>query len=562
MTLLTQVDYDDYDPLLFTMGLDDEGELDGGNLISEGMRKTFSRNGIQLSQEASVAVEKPGRWWTIKDRRGTKVYTIRRKKKDLHVYGTVHVVNQIVDEGLCVRCGACEPACPVDIIRFNEQKFPYITNEDNCIATCTRCLKVCPGEVVDFSTLDDEMFGAHPHPDSVTGLAKRAYVSCATDEKIRYEGASGGFVTQLLLYMLDHGFIDGALVLGTSGEAGTWQQQPFIARTAEDLKRAAKSKYTTVPFLQPLGEMEKVEGNYAVVALPCYVHAVRKYQKVSKKLRDRIKLVIGLYCNVVFEPHLFDDVCEFNGIRKEDIADVHFRHGEWPGGVVAELRDGRKKKVLKLEDMKDEFNLLKLFYTAPRCNMCVDFSAEYADIAVGDPWLRGPDGKYLFEDGRTTVLIRNELGDDIVRKAEAAGYLNLKDLPLRTYMVNFEKNARYKRDFVPKNIMLRKLLGFRVPRYNRPIGRGKLTGFIPMLIKTTIREMGKAKWLRKWALVLAQTSPALAVFAWNRRRKARTFSANYARIERFIERFSPTAVRSKEESTDRSVPATEGRRVG
>ena len=74
-----------------------------------------------------------------------------------------HIGNQIVDRGLCVRCGACEPACPVDIIRFDaETKLPYITDEQKCIQSCTRCIKVCPGEEVDFGYLDQRMFGASP----------------------------------------------------------------------------------------------------------------------------------------------------------------------------------------------------------------------------------------------------------------------------------------------------------------------------------------------------------------------------------------------------------------
>lgn len=451
----------------------------------------------------------------------------------------LHVVNQIVDRGLCVRCGACDPACPVDIIKFDEQAYPYITEESECIKTCTRCLKVCPGEEVDFTKLDAQFFDMQPHPASITGIASKAMVSFATDDKMRYDGTSGGFVTQLLLYMLDKQVIDGALVLGTSTNNNSWQTEPFIARTAADLKRAIKSKYMVVPFLQPLGEMEQIEGNYAVVALPCYIHAIRKYQKVSKKLRERIKLVIGLYCNVVFEPYLFDDICEFNGLPKENVADLHFRHGEWPGGVVTEFKDGTTQKVLKLEEMKDEFNMLKLFYTAPRCNMCVDFSAEYADLAVGDPWLRGADGNYLFEDGRTTVLIRTEIGGQIVQSATAEGYISIKEIPLQTYMVNFEKSGRYKRDFVPKNIMLRKLFGLPTPEYHRPIARGKLSGFIPMLLRSAVLSLSRFKWFRKLGLSLAQTRPAIAFFAWNRKRKAKKFADMYARFEKFIERLSP-----------------------
>jgi len=381
------------------------------------------------------------------------------------------------------------------------------------------------------------MYAAEPHPDSVTGIARRALVSFATDDKLRFEGTSGGFVTQILLYMLDKRLIDGALVLGSSDNEG-WQEKPFIARTRDELKRAVKSKYIATPFLRPLREMEEIEGNYAVVALPCYIHGLRKYQRVSKALRERIKLVIGLYCNVVFEPYLFDDVCEFSGFRKEDVVDFHFRHGEWPGGVYATMRNGDKRKILKLEEMKDEFNTLKLLYAAPRCNMCVDFSAEYADIAVGDPWLRGPDGKYLFEDGRTTVLTRTDSGDSIVQRAAAEHYINVEELSLKTYMVNFERSGRYKRDFVPKNIMLRQLLRLPVPQYFRPIGHGKIRGFLPLFIKLAILEMARFRWFRKVGVSIAQRKPVIAWLARNRMRKQKKFALAYPKLEKWVERFS------------------------
>lgn len=473
-----------------------------------------------------------------------------------------HVVNQIVERDLCVRCGACEPACPVNIIgekkliQFNDQGYPYLTDEGLCIKSCTRCLKVCPGETVDFSKYDDEMFGIRPHPESITGIVKRAMVSFATDDEVRKEGASGGFVTQILSYMLDKKLIDGALVLGSSEEDQGWKPKPFIARTVEELKEAQRSKYVVVPFLTPLAELEKTKGYYAVVGLPCYIHALRKYQKVSKKMRERIKFTIGLYCNVVFEPYIFDDLCDFTGINKQDVVNFEFRHGTWPGGVVAQFRDGSVKKPLKFEEMKDTFNSLKLFYTAPRCNMCIDFSAEYADISVGDPWLRGPDGQYLFEDGRTTVLTRTEVGDELVRMAAADDYIQVLEIPLKTYMVNFEKNAKYKRDFVPKNITLRSLFRLPVPDYNRPISRGKWLSFLPVLLKISILLMAKFKWFRRIGLFLAQTKPAIAYLAWNRERKEKNFAAAYPKLERFVEKLIPMKARLKgsvSDSTDSSI---------
>lgn len=456
-----------------------------------------------------------------------------------------HIGNQIVDRGLCVRCGACEPACPVDIIRFDKQTFfPYITDEEKCIKSCTRCIKVCPGEEVDFGYYDERMFGVKPDPRSVTGIVNRAMVSCATDEQVRYKGSSGGFVTQFLRYLLDTGVIDGALVLGTENTDGKgWAEKPYIARTVEQLKVACKSKYRVIPYLQPIAEMEKIEGNYAVVALPCHMHALRKYQRVSPKLRERLKLIIGLYCNIAFEPRILEELCESHGVKPKDVADVQFRYGDWPGGVYAELQDGTRQKLLTLEEMKDEFNMLKGFYTPSRCNMCMDFSVEWADLAAGDPWLRGPDGKYLFTDGWTSVITRTKLADRLMDQAQEAGYIKNVPVEVETFMENFEKAARYKRDFVPIYIQARKMLGLPVPEYHRPMPHGiKPLARLRLWIKVAFTSMSmNYKWFRKLGLKLAQTKPALAYYRWNRKRKAERFAEGYAKQHAFVQAIKPPA---------------------
>jgi len=456
-----------------------------------------------------------------------------------------HVVNEVVDEELCVRCGACEPACPFDIIRFNDEHYPYITNEDECRVNCVRCLKVCPGSELDFNKLDDQMFGQRPHPESITGIVKGSYITHSTNKEVREKGASGGFVTQLLTYMLDQKLIDGALVLGTEVDETGWHQKPFIARTVEELRRAAQSKYMIAPMLKPLGEMEAIEGNYAVVALPCYVHALRQYMKVSPKLRKRLKLIIGLYCNVTLEPHLARDMCAMKGVSPRDLTNLEFRSGEWPGGVQVSVSGGKPFKLLKHEEMKDEFNTLKLAYTPLRCDMCIDFSAEYADLAVGDPWLRGPDGKYLYPDGRTTLLTRTEAGEQVVRDAVAAGYIGIEDLPLETFMVNFEKSARYKRDLVPQYMELRRRLGLRSPVYGRDVAPGLSEKPIWKLREGwrayLLHAISKYQWVRIGLVRMSQTLPALAYYRWNRKRKTRKFAAGYARAQAFVQPFGERA---------------------
>jgi coenzyme F420 hydrogenase subunit beta len=282
-----------------------------------------------------------------------------------------------------------------------------------------------------------------------------------------------------------------------------------------------------------------VEGRYALVALPCHLHALHKYVKVTPKLRGRVALTIGLYCNISFEPFVFDELCESKGTKPEDIKDLDFRAGEWPGGIYATMRDGSREKLLKLEEMKDEFNFLKKFYTPNRCNMCIDFSAEYADLAVGDPWLRGPDGKYLFEDGRTSVLVRTQRGDEAVVSAENAGAIKTTGIPLKTWMVNFEKAARYKREFVPQNIRLWEKLGYRVPRYNRPLAEVSWRKWPGICLNFAFGRLAEMRWFRRLGLVLGQTRPVVLWARWNRKRKEEKFVSGYARMEKLVEEIMP-----------------------
>lgn len=466
----------------------------------------------------------------------------------------IHVVNEIVDNGLCVRCGACEPACPFDILRFDNQAYPYITDESACPVNCQRCLKICPGETVDFAALDQEMFGVSPHYQSVTGIVRRTLVTFSTDEQLRTEATSGGFTTQLLEYMMQQGYIDGALVLGSISDEKGWREKAFIARSPAELRSAIKSKYRLVPYLQPLKEIEEIDGHYAIVGLPCHIHAVKKYLNSTRKLKKRIVLTIGLYCNVAFEPFVYDELCEVNGVQKKDIRHLDFRAGHWPGTVIATLQDGTRTKVLKAEEMRDEFNILKMFYAPERCNMCIDFSAEYADVAVGDPWLRGrPDGKFIFPDGRTGVITRTEIGDRMVQEAADAGLLDIEEITIKTFMVNWERGARYKRDFVPQNIEINRRLGRRVPDYNRPYPKGTATEYIKTTIKFVNYRMAKFKWYRMLGLKVFQSKLALAYFRWNRVNKEQKFMRALPKMERFFQKYGPPPPKPLQQSDNQSA---------
>ena len=102
----------------------------------------------------------------------------------------------------------------------------------------------------------------------------------------------------------------------------------------------------------------------------------------------------------------------------EDIASLSYRGGDWPGHMVANLKNGRR---LTLDRHRYMYHHLMPAYKRDRCEMCVDWSAELADLSVGDYW--DPSVKAGEALGASSCLVRTERGRDILAAAVKDGYV-------------------------------------------------------------------------------------------------------------------------------------------
>ena len=340
-------------------------------------------------------------------------------------------LGQIVENDLCHRCGSCVGICPTEVLGLDQADYPVVKNMSAC-TDCDLCVKVCPGDEFNYPEFYKKTYGVEPDNHDVYGHFENGYISHSTDDDIRARATSGGFVTGFLAYLIESGYIDGAMVV-VPDEKVPWKGVPKIARTREELISAMKSKYSIVGTNSIFTEMRDTPGKYAMVVLPCQMHGVLKAMELDKRLRERIVFTIGLLCHASLENEGLSDAYDHYASHRPELADkvkkFYFRVGKHPGSSFVEFEDGERdflffpKKKNYHPDMIEMANVLYRLYTPKRCITCFDSHVEFADMAVGDPWMPLPVDGVNFHDGYTYVVTRNKEADRLMEAAVAAGHL-------------------------------------------------------------------------------------------------------------------------------------------
>jgi len=327
---------------------------------------------------------------------------------------------EVVRDGLCTGCGTCVGICPNNAVEMviDHRKGIYIPqlDEEKC-NNCGICYQVCPGHAIDFKELNQNIFGKEPE-DIFLGNYLACYTGYTTDYDIRYNSSSGGLVTALLIYALEEGMIDGALVTRMK-EDRPLEPEPFIARTRDEIIEASKSKYCPVPANIALKEILEKEGKYAVVGLPCHLHGIRKAEMVNKKLRERIVLHTGILCSGMYSFRATEFLLRKQKVVAEEIKALDYRGKGWPGNMSLHLKSG-KTELIPYPVYWDGFGS---FFLPPRCIACLEWFSKLADISFGDAWL--PEIKEIDRVGTSIIISRTKQGDDILQQMLRKGKIEL-----------------------------------------------------------------------------------------------------------------------------------------
>lgn len=318
----------------------------------------------------------------------------------------------------CTLCGNCLAVCPANALKIQRDS---ICSNDSCIS-CGACINHCPGYGFSYPAFNKSIFRKNLKRSSYIGfyqLLKNAK-STARPEK----ASSGGIVTGLLLGAFDKKAIDGAVVTTLDGNL---KSVGTVAETRQDIIKASGSKYCIVPLTHLIKKFKK-NKRYAFVGLPCHIQGIRLLQRNNHSQAKQIKFCIGLFCGRTMHSEATDYILHKLHCDRSSAQNLNYRGGAWPGGFSAKTRD---KEYFLHKYYYDFFNLI---FNPKRCLVCPDYTSEFADISIGDCWIKG-------REGYSTVVMRTANGKKLysdIRKSVVDEDVDLSDI-LKTH-----PNFRYK----------------------------------------------------------------------------------------------------------------------
>ena len=305
-------------------------------------------------------------------------------------------------EAECTGCGACENACPKDVLRVELGAGGHLlpVAHDGCIG-CDRCVRACEARLALPAREAEE---------------PEVYAAWSNDAGLRYASTSGGLFSELALPII----AVGGTVYGAAYGEGC-RVAHAKAETSEGLGRLRQSKYVqseTGLAFQAVKDDLRAGRKVLFCGTPCQVAGLRAYLG-----RDYEGLyLVDFVCRGVNSPLAY---CYWlDGLAAEHGSEVSrvwfkYKEGGWktsPRRTRVDFGDGSHIVL----DGKDntymcgylDFNL----YFRESCSRC-DFKGfpRQGDVTVADFW--GLDAALDDDKGASMVLVSSDKGRELLEAA-------------------------------------------------------------------------------------------------------------------------------------------------
>jgi coenzyme F420 hydrogenase subunit beta len=328
-------------------------------------------------------------------------------------------VASVADWRLCLGCGACAYICPeqrISLVNDLEQGIRPIVESGNC-ASCSDCIEVCPAVENDHRPLLKQG-GLIPELKEEFGPVIEVWEGHAADPEIRHRGSSGGLLTALSLFCLEHEGMHGILHVGMDPKDPT-RNRTKLSQTRAELMASTGSRYAPASVCDSLELVEKAPRPCVVIGQPSEITALRKAQQLRPNLAMKTGLTMSFFCAGSPTRKGTLELLQTLGVDANQLSELRYRGKGWPGKFSATLR-GQEQAACEMT-YRESWGFVQAFRPFST-HLCPDGSGEDADLSCGDPWYR-PIAED--EQGSSIVLVRTERGRQLLERARQCGYVQL-----------------------------------------------------------------------------------------------------------------------------------------
>lgn len=378
----------------------------------------------------------------------------------------LNVIDQIVNNDLCIGCGICTVVCPQKAlsIQFNNYGEYIAVKKNNCTNECGLCLKVCP---FSDGNMNETYLGAQifNHVEKIkflpeTGYYLDSYVGYST--QFRRNGASGGIATWLLTTLLKNDIVD-YVICATPHNDPEKLFKLEIFDNAFSVFNSSGSVYYPLEMSQVIQKVLDKSGRYAITGLPCFLKSLRLAAQKNTKLGERIVISIGLVCGQMKSKYYTTYLSELAGVSGE-LQKVYYR-GKNPDKPANNYyfycmnENGFEGKIFWDSGVSEAW--VNRWFTPNACNFCDDVFAELADVTVMDAWL--PEYSYD-NSGTNLVLVRSPIVKEMISKGIECDEINVDKISIDKLIQSQAGVLDIKRVHLGYRLYLAHKNGLKVPK--------------------------------------------------------------------------------------------------
>lgn len=350
------------------------------------------------------------------------------------------VIENVVNNDLCIGCGICVYKCPSKALEMQWDKFgflvPELTSDCNLNGDC---LTVCPfnpkpeKEVQTENELAEKFItnSSKSHPK----IGKYNGIYAGFSDDFRLTSSSGGIATYIFKELLKQKIVSYIFSVKESEKPGIHYEYTVIKNTS-DLLNASKTKYFPVTLGTVMPKIHELNGKVAIVGVACFIKAIRLAQYNEPALKEKIPFLVGIICGGVKSRLFTEYLASKSGVIVENIQKPQFRikdyqstAGDYSFGCTD--KHNLKESTIKMRTVGDMWGTG--MFKANACDFCDDVTTELADISLGDAWLSpyNKEGK-----GTNVIVTRSVLAENLITEGIKNKELTIENLSLERFLIS------------------------------------------------------------------------------------------------------------------------------